>query len=197
MISPKTLTELLEYDSETGVLHWKPRPLSLFHSGVRSAEWQATAWNSKNAGKEAFTADNGRGYRRGTICLTGKAKQYLAHRVIWAITYGIWPVLKMDHIDGNGFNNRITNLRLATDAENARNCRPSLGSTSKYLGVWWRPSRAKRQTSFKGRWVAQITVDRQRIVIGSFDDEVGAANAYNAAARDRFGAFARLNDTKA
>ncbi|MFA6198823.1 MAG: HNH endonuclease [Bacteroidales bacterium] len=48
-------------------------------------------------------------------------KFYKAHRLIWLYTYGTWPDDFIDHIDGDKHNNRIDNLRNATNSENQCN----------------------------------------------------------------------------
>ena len=89
-----------------------------------------------------------------------------------------------DHVDGNGLNNRRSNLRVCTQTENARNTCPRKGS-SKYKGVYW--------SSDKNRWRAQIRVRGKSFYIGCFTNETDAARAYDAAAMKLHGEFARLN----
>lgn len=72
---------------------------------------------------------NGRGVcnvpNRGCWSLTYKQKGYQAHRVIWALVYGICPADKLvDHIDGNPLNNKIENLRLVNPDTNQKNRKP-------------------------------------------------------------------------
>ena len=86
-----------------------------------------------------------------------------------------------DHINHDGLDNRRANLRPATSSQNKGNQRPRISGTSPYKGV----SRA-----FKGKpW--QVFVGHE--YVGTFDDEVEAARAYDAAARERFGEFACPN----
>lgn len=89
-----------------------------------------------------------------------------------------------DHRNGDGLDNRRLNLRAATRAQNARNRRDH-ASSSRFKGVGW--SEAAR------KWKAQIGVDNRRIYIGVYSTEETAARAYDAAAREHFGEFARLN----
>lgn len=90
----------------------------------------------------------------------------------------------IDHIDGNGLNNRRSNLRPATNSQNKANTGKYLG-TSGFKGVY-----PNRRT---GRWNAQIRVDGHLRNLGTFDDPVEGARAYDAAALEAFGEFARLN----
>lgn len=68
------------------------------------------------------------------VCVKGKT--YLAHRVIWCIVYGcIDNTLSIDHIDGNAFNNNISNLRLVTKEINMRNTSLRKDSSTGVNGV--------------------------------------------------------------
>ena len=88
----------------------------------------------------------------------------------------------VDHINGNGLDNRRSNLRVCTQAENQQNRRQNLTRrSSRYKGVSWDKAR--------NRWTAQICAKS----LGRFTDEEDAARAYDDAARRRFGEFARLN----
>lgn len=92
-----------------------------------------------------------------------------------------WP--RTDHIDGNGLNNQRANLRPATLAQNQYNKR-SLGGRSAFKGVHWQ----------QGAWVARISKNGVRLHLGRFPTEVEAALAYDQAAREHHGEFARLNN---
>lgn len=100
------------------------------------------------------------------------------------------PGMVVDHINGDGLDNRRENLRACTPKENSRNSRHGRG-VSKFKGVQLRRNRGKRN----GRpcWIAVIRVDRQLIYIGQFDSEADAAEAYDRAAANYFGEFARPN----
>lgn len=90
-----------------------------------------------------------------------------------------------DHIDGDGLNNQRANLRRATTAQNGANRRSNVGSSSRFKGVTWH----------KGdkRWQASIKVDGRNRYLGSFRSEEDAARAYDAAAAEAWGEYARLN----
>ena len=110
----------------------------------------------------------------------GKTKRVYMHRIIMGAKRG----QKVDHINGDGLYNLRENLRFCTDSQNFQNGRKRKGCTSQYKGIYWDKDAMK--------WRAQICSDRNRY-IGSFDDEVEAAKAYDAKAAEFFGEFAKLN----
>ena len=102
------------------------------------------------------------------------------HRFILGLPSGSSPLV--DHRDLNGLNNQRENLRTCTPAQNRSNTRKSHGS-SQFKGV-----------SLKGsRWVAYIKTNKKTKYLGAFEHELVAALAYDAAAREHFGEFARCN----
>jgi hypothetical protein len=165
-LSYAQVSALLKYDSETGKLFWKERPIELF-KGARGCA-MAPHWNKKHAGKEAFTFVNKTGYRKGTIL----GQQYEVHRIVWLMGTGEWPSRSIDHIDGDTLNNRLDNLRLASHAENARNMRMRVDNTSGVNGVYWSKSSRKWHAKIRhGRWE----------YLGAFDRLEDAAEARRAA----------------
>lgn len=96
---------------------------------------------------------------------------------------------QIDHKDGNGLNNLISNLRICSNTQNARNQNKHKNNTSGYKGVSLRKDRNK--------WVAKIRIDNnKRIFLGHFDNKEDAARAYNKAALKYHGEFAKLNEIK-
>lgn len=93
-----------------------------------------------------------------------------------------WPLT--DHIDRDGLNNRRSNLRQATPAENVGNLRSRRGA-SEYKGVC--------RVSGSTKWRAYIALERKQRHLGRFDTEEEAALAYNAAALEQWGEYALLN----
>ena len=104
------------------------------------------------------------------------SKVYL-HRVIAASL----PGLIVDHVNGDGLDNRRKNLRICSTAQNSRNSANYRGRALKGI------------TARNGGYRAQIMVDRKRHVLGKFSTAEEAARAYDAAAALHFGEFARLN----
>lgn len=110
----------------------------------------------------------------GYIGLKILGSQLLAHRVAWFYTHGVWPEYDIDHIDGNRSNNRLSNLRAATRAQNRQNMRSAKSnSESGVLGVHKRTG--------CNTWVAQIQKDGITISLGSYKTIEEAAAAYKAA----------------
>lgn len=108
-------------------------------------------------------------------------KTIMMHRQIMNAPAG----LVVDHIDGNGLNNRKSNLRICTQAQNFLNSRPRRNCGSRYKGV----SLYKREKM----WRVKIFHNSRTINIGQFDDEIEAALAYDRKAAELFGEFAYLN----
>ncbi len=114
-------------------------------------------------------------------CRCNNYKRVLMHREILNAT----KEKVVDHIDGNGLNNRRNNLRLCTKAQNNLNSRPRRSSTSKYKGVCY-----DRKLN---KWLSQIIWRGERTYLGRFKDETEAAIAYDRKAEQLFGEFAYLN----
>lgn len=93
--------------------------------------------------------------------------------------------LYVDHKNHNTLDNRKSNLRVCTPAQNCFNRIPSQKGTSRYKGVYW--------SSDKKRWAAIIGFEGKHIHIGHFDYELDAAIAYDDRAAELFGEFAALN----
>jgi hypothetical protein len=103
------------------------------------------------------------------------------HRVLLDAPDGVL----VDHKNGNGLDNRRSNLRLASHAQNQFNAKKSTGFSSSYKGVNWLHK--------LGKWGAKITVNYRQIHLGCFTSEIEAGRAYDDAARRYFGQYACLN----
>ena len=105
----------------------------------------------------------------------------LMHRLIMEAPHG----MQVDHIDGDGLNNRRENLRLATPSQN-RCWKPALSSNkSGYKGVSWDKAR--------GKWTAHVCISGKQKNIGRYDTAEEAARAYDDAATGLHGAFVWRN----
>lgn len=111
-----------------------------------------------------------------------KMKEVAMHRVILGLTDS---KIHVDHKDHNGLNNQKENIRRATPSQNCANIKPKEGKTSKFLGV------SKRTDN--GKWKAEIRKNNIGYRLGTFNNEVDAAKAYNEAAKKLHGEFANLN----
>lgn len=124
-VSADTLRSLVDYDPDTGVFTWKDRPVEMFPSRQKGI-----TWNKKHAGKVAFSGMSADG-----LYYCGKLfnRTLRAHRVAWLHYFGEEPEGIIDHINRNGLDNRIANLRLANLHESA--CNRSSSGEVPYLGV--------------------------------------------------------------
>lgn len=134
-------------------LYWRERPLSSFKN-----ERCGKTWNTRFANKQA-----------GTVCLEHKTyyiiisisgKRYYEHRIMWQMFIGNVPDV-IDHIDGDGQNNKLSNLRDGTEI-NMKNIRKPSTNTSGIIGVHWSSERKK--------WVAQGQKGKSRLSLGRYTD---------------------------
>lgn len=141
------LREKLHYDPDTGV----------FTRRSGSGRWAA--------GTVSGSFDESIGYVR--IFVDGR--YYLAHRLAWLYTYGKWPADQIDHINWNGRDNRICNLREATNAQNAQNRGPRVDTPHGCKGLYWN----KRL----GKWIACAQVNGKIKHLGVFAEKDDAISA--------------------
>lgn len=152
---------LLNYDAETGMFSWRVR-----RSRACKRGWFPGA--AKGQGYYVVSINN---------------VNYAAHRVAWLHFHGRPPVGQVDHINGNPSDNRIANLREATQQQNSRNRSVHRNTSSGLKGVYAHSKNAA--------WCAAICVNGKQIYLGSFATKEEAGAAYNRAARAQFGEFAR------
>lgn len=108
------------------------------------------------------------------------------HRYIFELKFGYCPKY-IDHINNNGIDNRIENLRECTNSQNLANTFKRIKSTatSRFKGVSLHKANNK--------YLAQININNRTINVGYFDLELDAAFAYDEAAKALFGEFAKVN----
>ena len=111
------LTELLDYDSVTGI--WK---------------WKVSTTKSIKIGDTAGCKSQG---TKGYVWIRADKKLYRAHRLAWFYMTKEWPSHQIDHINGIRDDNRWSNLRQATHSENQHNRTVNKNNTSGYNGVYW------------------------------------------------------------
>jgi hypothetical protein len=114
--------------------------------------------------------------KNGYLKIGIDGEEHLSHRLAWLYVYGIWPAKQLDHINGIRNDNRISNLREATNSENAQNIRnPPTHNKSGYLGVSF--------SKEKKKWVAHISINDKSKYLGYYASPELAHDAYLAAKR--------------
>lgn len=131
----------------------------------------AGRWNIRPHGKTIYA-------QRGIALPDGRRSTQQMHQFITG-------AIGIDHRNGDGLDNRRSNLRVGTQAQNCANTRIRSNNKSGFKGVSWK----------KGcdAWVAQIRRDNKSYHLGLFSDREEAARAYDAAAIEFFGEYARIN----
>jgi hypothetical protein len=119
----------------------------------------------------------------GYTAILVDGKRYYAHRLAFIFMTGSMPEDEVDHIDGNPSNNRWANLRPATPQQNMWNKGRQRNSATGLKGVY--------RHSVTGDFCATIKVGPRRLHLGTFKTPEEANSAYEAAAREHFGEFAR------
>ena len=145
----------LSYEPETGSFTW-----------LRSASGRIM---SRHAG--TVMSD-------GYVCIYVLGRLYQAHHLAWAFIYGAWPT-QIDHINRKRGDNRLSNLRLATNSQNAHNKREPANNTSGFKGIRFK----------KNRWEASCMVCGKRKYLGRYSSLDAAKNAYDSFARSAIGEF--------
>lgn len=111
-------------------------------------------------------------------------KPYKGHRLAWFIMTGAWPKIDIDHKDGNPQNNKFDNLRECTETQNLGNQKRSKTNTSGVKGVSW--------DKLTNMWRVNICYKKKIKNLGRYSTLEQAAAAYEKAAKELFGEFARL-----
>lgn len=161
MITQQRIRELFSYSPETGLL---TRNITLS--------------NNAKAGS-VVSCRNAAGY----IVTSIDGRLYYAHRIIWMHVHGEWPSCGIDHANMLRSDNRLLNLRLATQSQNMGNIRgwASSGHKSVYLN------------KSSGRWYARIQHNGKTIHIGTFSKKEDAISAVRIVTKSVRGAFARTS----
>lgn len=153
-----------DYDASSGRLFWRKRTPQM-----DPRNQQRRLFNSRFAGKEAFTAKNSDGYFSGKLM----GCSLKAHNVIWAMKNHQWPNGEVDHINGDRSDNRLANLRLTDKSGNQRNASMRKDNTSGHVGVTFSVQ--------WNRWCARINVNGKRVFLGWFDEFEDAVTARKSA----------------
>lgn len=160
------LRELVHYAPDTGIFT------------------RLKGWGAKSpAGKPIGSVD-----ANGYVVFSIDGVQDYAHRFAWLYMTGEWPEPKVDHENQNRGDNRWSNLRTATHAENLWNRGKSKVNTSGIKGV---------SLGHHGRWRATLKVGRKQIHLGYHATKERAAEAYAEGARRFHGEFACTGEADA
>lgn len=166
MLTQERLRELMTYEPETGI----------FTCNVRRTK---NGKMSRRGGKPAGAVDKSIGY----IIIGIDYEKYYAHRLAWFWMRGEWPTDKVDHEDTDGTNNKWSNLRDASQAQNGMNRGVPSNNKAGLKGV----SLCKAT----GLYRADIGINGKSINLGRVDCPAVAHFAYIIAAAKYFGAYAR------
>lgn len=160
MITQAGARAWFDYDEETGVFRWKKMACRRFPVGRIAGTKRPNGYMKIGLGGE----------------------EMFSHRLAWLYVNGEWPPDQIDHINGIRDDNRIANLRLATNSQNHQNMSASTSNTSGHKGVIF--------SKQKNRWQARIKVNGHTRHLGFFSDRRDAAAAYLRAADELFAEFA-------
>jgi hypothetical protein len=181
IITADLLRSIVHYDPETGQFVWKERTPSLFTASARrSAEHVCANWNALRAGKMAGTL-----HPDGHVIIRIFRINYKAHRLAWLYMTGAWPGEEIDHRNKIGSDNRFDNLREATHPQNMANKGAQANNSSGHKGV--------DLHKLTGKWRARIMVEGRYMHLGLFSSKADAAAAYERAAHEHCGEFARVS----
>lgn len=170
-LTQEQLKELLDYDPETGIFTWK--------SG-RS--------NKSKDGRGLWRSEAGWVTLKGYIAIEINGRQCMAHRLAWLYIHGMAPYLQIDHVNLDKADNRISNLRLATQSQNQHNTTVRRTNKLGVKGVY-----LKRFESGNVAYATKICVNRKVIHIGYFSSIEEAKAAYDKASLELRGEFSRAN----
>lgn len=154
LLTQELVKEFLHYNPDTGVFTWLHRDQNWFAT-YRSFR----SWNAKNAGKQAgnvHKCTRGKKY----VCIKVNGKTYKAHRLAFLYMTGSFPTDDVDHLSGDGTDNRWSIIREATKHQNGCNKKLPSNNTSGVMGVGLS----------SGRWQATIKVKQKNIYLGKFSD---------------------------
>lgn len=169
MITHDQLLSILRYEPDTGNFIWV------------NPGYNQKSWVGKIAGsKKCCTGSRGKSVR---IFLFRKS--YLAHRLAWFYVHKEWPDGLIDHANGDPFDNRISNLRIATPRQNQFNKRTQKRNCLGVKGV--------RHSKTPGKFMSYIRIDGRQTCLGTFNSAELAKSAYDNAALIHHGKFARFS----
>ncbi len=162
MITQEYLKSVLHYNQDTGVFTWLIKPKRTMNIG-----------------------DIAGGYTdRGYIKIKLLGRLWRAHHLAWLYMTGELPPSQLDHINGVKDDNRISNLRIANNTEQQGNQKLMKTNKTGLKGVC--------KSKAPGKWYARISVNWKNVHLGTFNCPAAASFAYQIAADNHFGKFARI-----
>jgi hypothetical protein len=159
MLKHEDILRIFDYNPETGVLLWRERKQGRRLGSLGSYD------------------------KDGYLIVGINYNKYPVHHIAWMYVKGVWPKDKLDHFNQNKSDNRISNLREATNAENMRNVSKWSHNTSGLKGVSFHNLRKKYR--------ATIKVNGKAMHLGLFECPAVAHFEYQIAANIHHGEFAR------
>lgn len=132
-ITPTKLRDLLDYQPLTGLFAWREDRAPDIKAGDVAGTWRSD----------------------GYIAIRIEGRKYQAHRLAWLYLHGSFPAAQIDHINGAKWDNRIENLRVATNAQNCRNRGRRADNKSGFKGVSFEARSGKWRANAAdaaGRW---------------------------------------------
>jgi hypothetical protein len=156
-LTKEIVNELLRYNKKTGKLYWKHRDKKWFVENKGGNKAGYIQWNKQNAGKEAFTSIDSKGYLRGSIF----KKLYRAHRIIWMMNFDGELPEEIDHKNGRRTDNRLSNLAASSAKLNRKNAKINSNNTTGHNGV---------SVTHNGKYRVRIKLDKKEMYFGTFDD---------------------------
>lgn len=155
----ETLQRLFRYESETGNVYW-------------IAEGKGRI-KKKSAGTVV---------KAGYIGIMIDGKRHYAHRIAWALHHGKHPMDQLDHINGIKTDNRIVNLREATNLQNGKNLSLNKNNKTGYSGIYFKAN----------AWTAYIKVNYTNLYLGRFAKKEDAVAARLKAEHKFYGEWKRI-----
>lgn len=174
--------EMLEYIPELGRFKWKKKP---------------NPGGKVKAGDLAGHKHNGMGGKPNNTelfyrIISVKNREFPEHNLVWLVETGEFPLsFDIDHRNGQGLDNRFSNLRVANPAQQVMNTACRADNKGGRKGVSWIQDRTG-----KYRWRVRITSKGKRMHLGWFDDLTVASQVYEDKARELFGEFCYFNRPK-
>lgn len=158
MITQNKLKEILNYDPATGLFTWL---VNSRNNQVKSGDIAGQVWTGV--------------HNKSYILIGIEYRLYRAHRLAWLYMTGYFPAKHIDHINGDGCDNRFENLRSVSIKENSLNKRKYSTNKSGLTGVFW--------INKSSRYCAYIFKDKKKFHLGNFENIFDAACARKSAER--------------